>query len=138
MMTEDVQAQQGRSESSKDVKGSQVEAGLETGMERTRQKRPNSTGKEVTSCSRDRSQTIWSAACKKGQGSERALRRKAVASLTGFGAMGSSELGGATRELTTAENGVGTARQSGRRAWQMAASAGVETQINRLPVKRKR
>jgi hypothetical protein len=54
LMTEYVQAQEGRSERNKEVKGSQVVSGLETGMERTRQKRPNSMDKEVTSCSRDR------------------------------------------------------------------------------------
>jgi hypothetical protein len=53
LITEDVQAQEGRSERNKEVKGAQGVSGLETGMERTRQKRPNSVGKEVTSCSRD-------------------------------------------------------------------------------------
>jgi hypothetical protein len=36
-MTEDVQTQEGRSEHSKEVKGSQVVSSLETGMEMTRQ-----------------------------------------------------------------------------------------------------
>ena len=67
LTTEDVQDQQGKSEASKDVKGSQVVSGLETGMERTRQKRPNSMGREAISCSRDRSQMSWSVGSKKGQ-----------------------------------------------------------------------
>jgi hypothetical protein len=76
LITEDVLTQEGRSERSREMKGSQVVSGLETGMERMRQKRPNSMGKEVTSCTRDRSQTSWSVASKKGQpGSVGAVKR---------------------------------------------------------------
>ena len=55
-MTEDVHDQQGKSEASNDVKGSQVVSGLATGMERTRQNNPNSLEREATSFISVRSQ----------------------------------------------------------------------------------
>ena len=63
---------------------------------------------------------------------------KAVASSVGSGVVVSSEEGGVTKERTTAEKVVGTARQSGIRAWQRSASAAVEAQMSRLPVSKER
>jgi CYTH domain-containing protein len=51
-MTQDVHSQDGRSESNEEVKESQIVSWLETGMEMTRQKRPNWIGREVSSCRR--------------------------------------------------------------------------------------
>jgi hypothetical protein len=52
---------------------------------------------------------------------------------------GGTDAGGLDRwRSTTLEKGVGTARQLGRRARQISASAEVETQRRRLPVNRDR
>ena len=62
----------------------------------------------------------------------------AVASSVGSGVVAISEEGGVSKERTTAEKEVVTARQSGRRAWQRLASAAVEAQMSRLPVSKER